>query len=169
MGRYDASTVQIQILTFKEGMLSMVAHDLKLRATKFTLDTDGVSASLEVDASSLRMVTSMKDGAENPSGVPQMVYGEIEKNVSGDVLEAKKYPSIRFSSTRVTDTEVIGSLTLHGQTHEVRGSRSGNSVEFRIDQRQFGIKPFSAMLGTLKVKPEVRVQVSLPAEVFKSA
>jgi hypothetical protein len=33
-------------------------------------------------------------------------------------------------------------------------------AEFRIDQRDFGIKPYSAMLGTLKIKPEVVVRVS---------
>ena len=161
MARYDASSAEILVFTFKEGLLSAVAHDLKLKATKFTLDVEGTSAKLELDASSIRVVTSMKDGAENPSAIPTSKYGEIEKNATGDVLQVKKFPSIQFVTTSVSDTEVVGQLTLHGQTHEVRGRRTGNSAEFRFEQRHFGIKPFSAMLGALKVKDEVIVKVAL--------
>ena len=61
---------------------------------------------------------------------------------------------------QVSENEVVGKLTLHGQSQEIRGKRTGNSAEFRIDQRAFGIKPYSAMLGALKVKPEVTVRVN---------
>ena len=64
-------------------------------------------------------------------------------------------------STQVTPTEVVGKLTLHGVTREIRCTRSGELVEARLDQRDFGIKPYSAMFGTLKVKPEVVVTVRL--------
>jgi hypothetical protein len=47
-------------------------------------------------------------------------------------------------------------------THELRGKRTGTTAEFSFDQRDFGLKPYSAMLGTLKVKPVVRVKVTLP-------
>ena len=161
MARYDASSAEILVFTFKEGLLSAVAHDLKLKATKFTLDVEGTSAKLDLDAGSIRVVTAMKDGAENPSAIPASKYAEIEKNATGDVLQVKKFPTIQFVSTSVTDTEVVGNLTLHGQTQQVRGRRSGNTAEFRIEQRHFGIKPFSAMLGALKVKDEVLVKISL--------
>jgi hypothetical protein len=32
----------------------------------------------------------------------------------------------------------------------------------RIDQRDFGITPFSAMMGTLKVQPHVDIEVRVP-------
>jgi polyisoprenoid-binding protein YceI len=163
MARYDASSAEILVFTFKEGLLSAVAHDLKLRATKFTLEVEGSTAKLELDAASLRVVVAMKDGQESPSSLSPAKYAEIEDNAAKDVLAVKKFPTITFAATTVTDTEVVGQLTLHGQTHEVRGKCSGNTAEFRLDQRQFGIKPFSAMLGTLKVKPEVTVRVSLRA------
>lgn len=159
MARYDASSAEILVFTFKEGLLSAVAHDLKLKATKFSLEVDGSTARLDLEAGSLRVVTAMKDGADSPSAIAPSKFGEIEKNAFDDVLQVKKFPSIQFNATQVTDTEVVGKLTLHGQTHEVRGRRTGNAAEFRIDQRTFGIKPYSAMLGALKVKPEVVVKV----------
>ena len=39
------------------------------------------------------------------------------------------------------------------------GRKPDGLLEARIDQRDFGIKPYSAMFGTLKVKPEVVVTV----------
>lgn len=161
MARYDASSAEILVFTYKEGLLSAVAHDLKLKATRFTLEAEGTTAQLELDAASLRVVCAMKDGAESPSSIPPSKYAEIEKNAFTDVLQVSRYPSIKFSATKVSETEVVGQLTLHGQTHEVRGKRSGDTAEFRLDQRTFGIKPYSAMLGALKVKPEILVKVKL--------
>ena len=161
MARYDASSAEILVFTYKEGLLSAVAHDLKLRATRFTLEVEGSAARLELEAGSLRVVCAMKDGADAPSMVSPSKFGEIEQNAAKDVLETKKYPEIQFTSTEVNETAVVGKLTLHGQTREIRGARSGNTVEFRIDQRTFGIKPYSAMLGALKVKPEVVVRVKV--------
>ncbi len=161
MARYDSSSAEILVFTFKEGLLSAVAHDLKLKATRFTLEVEGDSAKLEVEAASLRVVSAMKDGVELPSAIAPSKFAEIEKNAFGEVLETKRYPLIQFVTTKVTDTEVVGQLTLHGQTRELRGRRSGQSAEFRVDQRDFGMKPFSAMLGALKVKPELTVKVTL--------
>ena len=63
---------------------------------------------------------------------------------------------------------VEGELTLHGATRAVHGVRKDDAqsrvAEFRFDQRDFGIKPFSAMFGTLKIKPEVVVEVRIPRE-----
>ncbi len=161
MARYDASSAEIIVLSFKEGLLSMVAHDLKLRATKFTLDVEGNSARLELDPTSLRVVCAMKDGLEAPSMIDRSKFGEIEKNAIHEVLQSQRYGAITFASTEVTEQAVVGVLGMHGQSNEVRGVRTGDTVEFRIDQRKFGIKPFSAMLGALKVKPEVVVRVKL--------
>jgi polyisoprenoid-binding protein YceI len=162
MPRYDASSAQVLVFTFKEGLLSAAAHDLKLEVTKFTVDVEGTSVRAELDATSLRMVTPMKDGRENEGSIPRMLYGEIEKNTATAVLDVARYPGISFVSTQITETEVIGRLTLHGQTKDVKGRRSGASAEFSFDQRDFGIKPYSAMLGTLKVKPVLTVKVTLP-------
>jgi polyisoprenoid-binding protein YceI len=167
MARYDASTAEVLVFTFKEGLLSAAAHDLKLSVGRFTIDVEGDRVTAEFDAGSLKVVTPMKDGAENPGAMPHLMYGEIEKNAAKDVLHAAKHPSIRFESTSVTAEEVVGRLTLHGQAKEVRGRRldAGGKrvVEVSLDQRDFGIKPYSAMLGTLKVKPVVRVRVTVPS------
>ena len=42
-------------------------------------------------------------------------------------------------------------------------------AEVSLHQPDFGIKPYSAMLGTLRVKPDVTVVVSLPADAVAGA
>jgi hypothetical protein len=163
MARYDASSVEVLVFTFKEGLLSAAAHDLKLKVGRLSVEVEGTAVQAELEAGSLRVVSPMKDGRENEGAIPRMLYGEIEKNTSTGVLDVARYPTIRFVSSAISQTEVIGQLTLHGQSHEVRGKRTGNSAEFSFDQRDFGIKPFSAMLGALKVKPVVTVRVTVPA------
>ena len=156
------------VFTFKEGLLSPLAHDLKLRVTRFSLEVAETSDSVaaEFDPRSLVVLTAMKDGADSPSALPGFARGEIEKNIVNDVLEAKHHSAIRFETTKVTDTAVEGRLTLHGVTKSVTGTRRDEAkrwvAEFRLDQRDFGIKPYSAFLGTLRIRPEVMVRVSLP-------
>jgi hypothetical protein len=37
-------------------------------------------------------------------------------------------------------------------------------VELKLHQPDFGIKPFSAALGALRVKPDVMIRVSVPRQ-----
>jgi hypothetical protein len=162
MSRHDASQAEVFVFTFKEGALSALAHDLKIKVTQLELETGEDSVTATFDAAALRVVCPRKEGRDSPGVLPAMLYGEIEKNIVKDVLEAAKFPQVRFQSTRVTPTEVVGQLTLHGVTRELRCTRAADGlVEARLDQRDFGIKPYSAMFGTLKVKPEVVVTVRL--------
>jgi len=61
---------------------------------------------------------------------------------------------------------IKGELTLHGVTcpisAKVNPSRGRWSTQVSINQPDYGIEPFRAMLGTLKVKPRVRVCLSVP-------
>ncbi len=167
MARHDPSSAEVLVFTFKEGLLSAVAHDLKLRVGRFTIEVDGGAARGEFDARSLSVVCAVQDGKDAPAALSEVMRAEIERNAARDVLDASRHPSIRFETTSVTPAAVAGNLTLCGVTRPVRGERHdqpGRAVaEFRLDQRDFGIRPYSAMFGTLKIKPEVRVVVSIPA------
>ena len=153
---------EVTVFTFKEGALSALAHDLKIHVTRVELQLGADAVSATFDPTSLRVVCPRKDGRDNPGALPSLLYGEIEKNIVNDVLEAAKFPRLTFESTQLSQSEVVGNLTLHGVTRLIRCTRAaGGLVEARIDQRDFGITPYRAMLGTLKVKPEVVVTVRL--------
>lgn len=169
------------IFTFKEGLLSGVAHDLKLVVEKCAIeytkgdpagDADSVTAiSATFDPRSIRVVCAQRDGRDQPSSLSADNRAEIERHIQQDVLHTDRYPEIRFSSTSVRKRsgglDVSGELFLHGQRRPLSvqvTSQSGRwSCEVRLHQPDFGIKPFSAALGTLRVKADLTVTLSVPA------
>jgi YceI-like domain len=165
MLRADETTAEVLVFTFKEGLLSAMAHDLKLKLGRFTLELDGQALGATFELGTLKVVSPRRDGRDDAGLLPTRLYEEIEKNARDDVLQTKKYPSARYAAV-VGDGEVAGQLTLHGVTREVRCKRSQTAThevaEAWLDVRDFGLKPYSAMLGTLKVQPRVQVVVRVP-------
>jgi polyisoprenoid-binding protein YceI len=168
---FDASSAECLVYTEKEGMLSKVAHDLKLRVTHFRLAWDGATITAHFDPRSLRVVNALARGKENPRALDDDDKGRIERSIVTDVLHPRRFPRIEFRSTEVLAEgkgfRIKGDLTLHGVTRPVRckASRRGDQwvAQISIHQPDYGIEPFSAMLRTLKVKPKVRVRLSVPA------
>ena len=174
MPRFDASSAECLVLTYKEGLLSAIAHDLEIRVTHFEVDVslDPLAVQATFDASSLRVVGAVRDGAVHPGTLSEGDKKTIEHNIVADVLHPDDHPSIRFRSTVVTRDgdgyRVEGSLTLHGRARSVsfaaRPEGDRLVAEIRLHQPDFGIKPYSALLGTLKIKPDVTVRCTLPRE-----
>ncbi len=162
MTTYDQSNAECRVFTFKEGLLSAVAHDLELDVSRFSVEVseDGTSISATFDASSLRVVDAMVDGQRSPGAVSAKDKQKIESNILDAVLHSKKHPQIRFESTSVSDASVVGKLELHGRSRELRLARDGDTVTATIHQPDYGIEPFSAMFGALKIKPNVEVRLS---------
>ena len=93
-------------------------------------------------------------------------------NIVIDVLDARRFPEILLVSRRVERAGegfvMEGDLTLHGKTRSVRINvvRSGGELVAKhvISQPDYGIRPYSAMLGALRIKPDVRVVIRVPAD-----
>jgi len=176
MAKLDASQVQCQVLTYKEGLLSAVAHDLKLDVKKLSIDFDPDSKKIDAtfDPTSLSVRCAMKDGEERLDTLSARDKRDIEDNIAKDVLVTKKHREIRFRSTSVSETggvyRVSGTLQIKGQTRDVTFDlrNSGDSLEakIRLHQPDYGVKPFSAMLGALKIKPNIDVLVKLPKKLI---
>jgi polyisoprenoid-binding protein YceI len=95
-----------------------------------------------------------------------------ERMLGPEVLDVERYPAVSFVSTSVVaagDQEwtVSGKLTLHGATRDVRvpvrftEGRYRGSV--RIRQTDFGIRPVTVAIGTVRVKDEIRVEFEVEA------
>lgn len=170
--KYDPSNAKCEVFTFKEGLLSKMAHDLRIEVTSFQIEADpnGPSVRAELDPRSLRVVTAMSDGQDNPGALSDSDKKKIEGQIIEEVLHGNQHERITFVSDSCTKTaegyDVSGNLTLHGVTKRLQMSarvEGGQQVaEVTLHQPDFGITPFKAMMGTLKVKPDVRVRVTLP-------
>lgn len=175
MARYDSSSAECAVLTFKEGLLSAIAHDLFIHVTKFEIDVDDRTHAIDArfDPRSLRVVHAMEHGTPRPSTLSDSDKHKIEQNIVNDVLDARTHAEARFTSSEVVPEgdgfRARGTLALHGQRRplDVAIQRKGDDLvaEVRLHQPDFGIKPYSAMLGTLKIKPDVVVRCTVPRAV----
>jgi polyisoprenoid-binding protein YceI len=124
------------------------------------------------DPSSIQVVCAQIDGRDDPSTLSRGDKKKIYDNVTKDVLRSRKHPEIRFDSTNVVERgegfAVEGTLQMYGKSRNiqtsVRSDRGRWLAEVNIHQPDFGIKPYTAALGALKVKPDVLVRVSVPRE-----
>jgi hypothetical protein len=166
MPHFDASSAECLVYTYKDGLLASIAHDLEIRVEVFALDVDEAPLAVRArfDAASLKVV-----GAQ-PATLGEADKNKIEQTIADEVLHVREQPAIIFASSTVTPEgdgfHIAGEVTLHGRTRPVtfvaapEGDRMVAKVP--IHQPDFGIKPYSAMLGTLKIKPDVTVRVSVP-------
>ena len=179
VGTYNlnVNSGKLFVYTFKEGFLSAVAHDLLIDVTNFTIklnvsDASVQSASVEAEilANSLKIICAMKDGQQNYDALKEKDKADIEEATFKDVLHPSKYPTINFRSSNIQEKDgvyhVKGELTLHGVTRPIEfdaKTNTGKDLKGRvtISQKDFGIKPYKALLGTLKVKNEVNFAFDL--------
>ncbi|HEX2047019.1 MAG TPA: YceI family protein [Acidimicrobiales bacterium] len=156
-------------------MGAKLAHDLTLRATQWsgTLNVDdspaGCSAMLTVDPRSIEIVEA-RGGVKSLSDKDRR---DIDKNVNEKVLETGKFPELKFESTSCHGSEpnfkAAGNMTIKGTTKpvDVDINVNGTTVTARtsISQKDFGIKPFSAMMGAIKLRDDVdfELTVNLPS------
>jgi polyisoprenoid-binding protein YceI len=172
MLRLGPPAAQCHVLSNCEGLLASFGHDLELAVTRFDIrvDPDARRADASFDAASLRVERAFKSGVEHR--LSDADRRAIEDNARRDVLEVTRYPEIRFRSTRVTDVEngfdVVGKLMLHGKERDVTVSlrRDGDRYVASVPLRQedFAIRPYSTFFGGLKVKSNVVVRLSAPAD-----
>ena len=169
------------VRTKREGAAARMGHDLTLTATRWhatvSIDSETPDASTvraTVDSGSL-VVTEATGGAIGLSSSQKI---DVETNIREKVLHSEKHAEITFSSTSVNSDpgagSVSGDLTVAGKTRPVTlavrlDDSSGSltaSATTSIVQSEFGMKPYSAMLGGLKVRDvvELSVDVTLPRQ-----
>jgi polyisoprenoid-binding protein YceI len=156
------------VKTGRAGAAAQAGHDLLIQVTSWraTLEVDEdpsrTSIELEADASSLRV----QDGFGGMQPLGDDDKASIEQTIDDEVL---KQMDIEFRSTAVQPADggtlaVQGELTLGGAVHPLElevevgddGRLSGSAV---IKQTDWGITPYSALFGALKVADEVAVAV----------
>jgi polyisoprenoid-binding protein YceI len=173
----DQSTFSVQ--AFSEGLLSAFGHDPILAIKDFAGEVQFVPGSFE--SASVKL-TIAADSIVLSNEVKEKDRLEIEQTMREQVLEISKYPEIVFSSANISVTRlaegryrarVIGDVTLHGATQKSLWITAETTVaadslrakgEFSLKQTDFGIKPFSAAGGTIKLKNELKFSFDIGAQ-----
>ena len=175
MQRADQSTAVCQIFTYKEGMLSGLAHDLRISVTSFVIDLGGLDhfISARFSTRSLRVDCAMVNGRERPDILSLREQDDINNNIIREVLHTDKYPEILLLSSSVkkqgADYLVTGQLVLHGRTREIsfvvrREDKRQYVADVSLHLPDFGITPYSTLFGAIRIKPDILIHIEIPAE-----
>lgn len=174
----DASNGELLVSTGVTGPAAKMGHALTIAFTSWTATVarDGdapAGVELTVDVDSLEVLRG-EGGVKGLSG-PEKALARSNALSSFD---AKRFPRIVFRSDDVSAAgegyRLDGTLEIHGKngprTVDVAVEDLGGSWRIsgdaEVTQSEFGIKPYSMMMGAMKVVDAVTV--SLRAEVPKS-
>ena len=163
---------RLLVKTSRTGLGRRAGHDLTIEVGRWqataVIDTDdpgrsSVAATVEVDSFQVR---------EGTGGVKPLTDGDradIKQTVQQKILDTARHPTISFRSTQVAGPPeaftVEGELTIREVPRPVtvRGSVIDGRVRggATIVQPQFGIKPYTAFFGALKLADEVEITFDL--------
>ena len=156
----------IQVFTFKEGLLSKVAHDLRLTLERFEITREGDAVRGRFWPETLQVDGCMRGGRLDPGGLRPKDKREIHKNMTRKVLQTHRNPVVALDAT-VEAARLQGQLTLNGRRHPVACAL--RTVDGQITGRitlvpsRWGIAPYKALMGAIKLQDRVEVSFSVPA------
>ena len=152
----------LSVRTERRGTVAKAGHDLLIHVTRWSaaLDLDAPSLTLDADPTSLRV----REGTGGMMALDDGDLANIETTINDEVLLRR---DIAFRSTQVDvageSVSVQGDLTLFGTTRPITvdltlagGRISGTAV---VRQTDFGMKPYTALFGAMKVADDVTVEI----------
>jgi len=168
MRNLGPDSARLAVRTARLGAAAKAGHDLLIEVQSWegTLDADEPSVWLKADSGSMHIL-------EGTGGIQKLGdddIANIEQTIDDEVLMKQE---IEFRSTSVQidgdKWTVTGDLTLVGTTHPVTfdltvdedGKLSGRAV---VKQTEWGMKPYTAFWGALKVADEVTVELEAAPE-----
>jgi YceI-like domain len=156
----------LTVRTKKGGAAAKAGHDLEMEVTRWSAKLelgDSPEASFTADSRSFKVVEGTGGvkplDAEEKAAIPQTIDEEVLK---GTAIE---FQSSRIEVDRGGHTvDVEGELELFGQRHPVafklnvgfNGRMAGSA---QLTQSEWGIEPYTALFGTLKVADDVEVEI----------
>ena len=165
--RLGPDNATLSVHTRRSGAAAKAGHDLVIQVTSWegTLDVgdDASATSIELSADATSLRVHKGTGGMQPLGDDEKA--SIHQSIDDEVLKRRE---ITFRSTGAQQAgdgsriKVEGDLTLAGTTRPIEfdivadeaGQLSATAV---VKQTLWGIKPYSALFGALKVADEVEI------------
>ncbi len=187
----DGNKSELVVRLFRGGLIGFMGHNHVIRATEFSgsvqLDPENHSsfaafievktASLKADEPEIRAKHKLEKKVRDKDR--KKIQNTME---SAEQLDVKKFPVMTFKATKVEKQKkdqfrIYGDLTMHGVTRPVsllmlaktEKSRVALQGSLKFKQSDFGIKPFSALFGSVKNKDEAILFIELVVSLQQSS
>jgi polyisoprenoid-binding protein YceI len=169
---FDSSDGELRVRTGVAGRAARMGHRLTIAMTRWQATVrwsgaDPVAAEFTVETDSFEVLRG-EGGVKGLSGPEK---GVIRSNALKS-LQASRFPAISFTADVIDKTDegyrLSGRLEIREKAHEhvidLRtedlGDRWGLSVESAVRQSDYGIKPYSILMGSVQVSDDVTVSLS---------
>jgi polyisoprenoid-binding protein YceI len=162
----------LKVKTYREGVAQKIGHDLVIEVAEWnaTVDvgSDGAIQSVQLNADPRSL--QVREGHNGIKPLTEKDRRDIRSSIDEKVLKGKP---IAFSSNAVESRDgrltIRGELTLADTTRpaafDVAVSGDGRvAATLPVTQTEWGIKPYKAFMGALKVRDTVEIvlDVRLP-------
>ncbi len=175
----DATASEIALILTQEGMISRRYPTHRVLAKSF-------NGKIELPTEETKMTVQFETDPKMLTNV-DATMGDFERKefhaaLRNQVLEADKFPTIKFTSVSVSNVQrdgdkrsfmLNGDLSVHGTTKRVsfpvNATITNNELratgEETIKQTDFGLKPFEKGLGLIKIGDELKVIFNIVAKM----
>ena len=174
----NLKTSRVYILVDKKRLGHPHAVEGNLKSARLILDAKSAAGQIVFDMTTFAADT---ESARKFCGLSGRTDSDTQKKVNdnmlgSDVLDVEKFPTATFEIESSLSTgkktskgrplyELNGEFTLHGTTHplsvvlETEAMKDSTRLrgKFRVLQTDFGIKPYTAALGTVGVADELTI------------
>ncbi|KIG16854.1 hypothetical protein DB30_04016 [Enhygromyxa salina] len=169
----ERDTHRIRVFTFKAGLLSRIAHDLRLQVQQFTIARTGDEVVAEIEAQSIIVDGVMNGTRFDANGLGPRDRTKIAETIRGEILNTRAHPKIVFQGSLSAGKGVGARIRVDGvlKLVGVRKPLSLVAVHERDRVRgsvtlvpsEFGIRPYKALAGAIRLQDRVRVDFDLDA------
>src|SRR5664279_6173311 len=158
----------LSVFTFKDGILARAAHDLALRLEGLAVTLDGDTVTATAGLRGMVAIGPVEDGRIRADEYDPARRAEIERTLHAEVLDSARHPTARFDGRAIARGDgftVTGQLALAGVRApltfavERDGNRDRYRGHFALQPSRWGIAPYRALLGAIKLKDLVRVEL----------
>jgi polyisoprenoid-binding protein YceI len=161
----------IHVFTFREGLLGKLGHDLRLSLSRFDIRARGSEIVAQFEPSSLSVDGAVVNGRVDASVPSAADRKKIHDTLCSEVLRTREHPEVRLqarTTSRVPPYRISGTLTLCGVSRTInlvledKGERLIGALE--INPSHWGVKPYRALGGALRVSDRVIVSIDASAD-----
>ena len=155
---------RVDLYTFKEGLLSRVAHDLKLSLGRFELTSADGGLTFVGWPDSIEVTGVMRGGRVYPDQLSGRDKNTIRSHIQRDILRTGQFETVEFTG-QLGATGVTGDLKMLGQSRAIRcgWKTDGDQHHCRIELKpsRWGIKPFKALMGAIRLQDRVVIELAV--------
>lgn len=162
----------VRLFVFKEGLLSRLGHDLRLRVESFEMTLETGTIEGRFSTASIRVDGVMRGETFDADGLSSRDRAKVEKTIHDDILQTSRFPEAVFEASlepRGDTGELRGSLSLLGRRRaldpiQIMPMGDRLVAKLTLEPTRWGIKPYRGLAGALKIQDRIDVEIAVAAD-----